>query len=183
MLYTPPCPITDETACPGGTYFFTVNLRYRRSTLLVTEIANLRAAVKAARTLLPFHIDAWVVLPDHMHCIWTLPQDDHDFPRRWQAIKIGFSKSLPPEEARSPTLIRRGERGIWQRRYWEHIIRDDEDYAAHMDYIHFNPVKHGHASSAAEWPYSTFQRAVRTGLYPADWGEPGIEPDEAGERR
>ncbi len=153
----------------GGTYFFTVNLQDRASTLLVEHIHLLRASVRRVRMLAPFHIDAWVVLPDHMHAVWTLPEGDSNFPRRWQAIKMAFSKGLTPIEARSDTQQRRGERAIWQRRYWEHTIRDERDYAAHVDYIHFNPVKHGLASEPAAWPFSSFHRAVANGRYPRRW--------------
>src|SRR5580700_3802755 len=104
-----------------------------------------------------------------MHCLWTLPPGDSDFPGRWRAIKIAFSKSIPNVEQRTPVMIGRGERGIWQRRYWEHTIRDERDYAAHMDYIHFNPVKHSLATTPGEWPFSSFRRAVSIGLYPRDW--------------
>jgi putative transposase len=168
---------------PGATYFFTVNLLDRRSDLLVEHIDALRAAVRKVRERYPFHIDAWVVLPDHMHCLWTLPEGDSDFPSRWRDIKAAFSKSLPATEQRSAVAIRRGERGIWQRRYWEHTIRDDRDYAAHMDYIHFNPMKHGLVGNPADWPFSTFRRCVASGLYPADWLGSGAEPAETGERR
>lgn len=167
---------------PGGTYFFTVNLLDRRADLLVAHIDALRAAVRAALHRRPFHIDAWVVLPDHMHCLWTLPDGDTDFPGRWRDIKIGFSKSLPVTEPRSAARLRRGARGIWQHRYWEHTIRDDADYAARMDYIHFNPVKHGLAEHPAAWAYSSFLRCVAAGLYPADWCDPASPPAEAGER-
>jgi len=161
---------------PGATYFFTVNLLDRRSRLLVERIDTLRAAVREARRRRPFHIDAWVVLPDHMHCLWTLPEGDADFPGRWRAIKTAFAKSLPNTERRSPVMFRRGERGIWQRRYWEHTVRDDRDYAAHMDYIHFNPVKHGLADRPGDWPFSSFRRCVTAGFYPADWlgGDAGL---------
>jgi putative transposase len=148
---------------PGATYFFTVNLRDRRSRLLTSKIDTLRAAVRATRSARPFHIDAWVVLPEHMHCLWTLPCDDSDFPGRWQSIKTAFSKSVPVPDHCSAIMIRRRERGIWQHRYWEHTIQDGSDYAAHMDYIHFNPVKHGLARTPAEWPYSTFAMCVRMG--------------------
>jgi putative transposase len=153
----------------GGTYFFTVNLLDRSSDLLVTRIDALRDAVATARGHRPFDIDAWVVLPDHMHCIWTLPTGDENYPARWWDIKGRFSKALPPGERRSRSRSGRGERGIWQRRYWEHTIRDERDFAAHMDYVHFNPVKHGYVEHPAEWLYSTFQRCVAGGLYPADW--------------
>jgi putative transposase len=161
---------------PGGSYFFTVNLRDRRSDLLVVEIDALRGAVRATRACHPFHIDAWVVLPDHMHCLWTLPPGDFGFPIRWQAIKARFSRSVGPAEDRRASLVRKREVGIWQRRYWEHTIRDDRDYAAHMDYIHWNPVKHGLAAHPADWPFSSFARCVARGLYPSDWasGDRGL---------
>lgn len=167
---------------PGATYFFTVNLHDRTSDLLVREIGLLRASVRAARQRHPFHIDAWVVLPDHMHCLWTLPPGDANFALRWQVIKFGFSRSLPAIEARSAVHIRRRERGIWQRRYWEHLIRDDADYQRHFDYIHINPLKHGHVTRVADWPFSTFHRAVRDGVYPPSWaGEGGVEEWVTGE--
>ena len=155
---------------PSGTYFFTVNLQDRGSQLLTRQIDALRHAVRAARTRSPFHIDAWVVLPDHMHCVWTLPPNDTDYSGRWRAIKKAFSKSIPADEHRTATQRARAERGIWQRRFWEHTIRDDQDYAAHVDYVHFNPVKHGWAPEPAAWPYSSFHRAVAQGLYPPNWG-------------
>jgi len=167
---------------PGGTYFFTVTLYDRRSDLLVVHIDALREAVRATAAKSPFHIDAWVVLPEHMHCIWTLPESDIDYSGRWRAIKIAFSKSIPAFEGRSPVMEKRGERGIWQRRYWEHTIRDDRDYAAHMDYTHFNPVKHGLAPSAADWPFSSFRRCVAKGVYPAEWALTRDPLEEAGER-
>ena len=167
---------------PGGTYFFTVNLLDRRSDLLVTHIDALKDAVRQVRLRNPFFIDAWVVLPEHMHCLWTLPKGDCDFPGRWRAIKTTFSKSLLVGEPRSPVMTRRGERGIWQRRYWEHTIRDDHDFAVHFDYTHFNPVKHGLVEHPGDWPHSSFHRCVANGLYPAGWLGGGSEPPEAGER-
>jgi putative transposase len=143
---------------PGGTYFFTVNLVNRRSDLLVREIETLRTAIRTVRLATPFHTDAWVVLPDHMHCIWTLPEDDTDYSVRWRAIKKRFSKALPNVELIRPEVLAREGRGIWQKRFWEHTIRDDRDYSAHMDYEHFNPVKHGLVAHSAAWPYSTFQK-------------------------
>jgi putative transposase len=137
--------------------------------LLIDQIDVLRRVVGRVRDLMPFYIDAWVVLPEHMHCMWTLPEGDGNFPKRWQAIKMGFSRSIPPGETLSASRRVRGERGIWQRRYWEHTVRDERDYAAHMDYIHFNPVKHGVAASAGAWEFSSFHRCVKQGLYPADW--------------
>jgi putative transposase len=167
---------------PGASYFFTVNLRDRRSDLLVTHIDTLRKAVREVYRQFPFHIDAWVVLPDHMHCLWTLPERDSDFPERWRRIKTAFTRALPDTE-RSSGELRKGKRGIWQRGYWEHTIRDDRDYAAHMDYIHFNPVNHGLAESPGDWPFSSFRLCVAAGLYPMGWLGDGPEPVETGERR
>jgi putative transposase len=168
---------------PGGTYFFTVNLYDRSSDLLVTHIDVLRDAVRRVRAKSPFHIDAWVVLPEHMHCLWTLPENDVAFSERLRMIKTIFSKSLPQAEDRTLVMMERGERGIWQRRFWEHTIRDDRDYAVHMDYTHFNPVKHGLAQHPADWPYSTFRRCVAAGLYPAEWAAVSPDIGESGERR
>ena len=167
---------------PGGTNFFTVNLLDCRSNLLVKQIDILRVAVRRARIRAPFHIDAWVVLPDHMHCLWTLPPGDANFPARWRAIKIAFVKSLPAGGSRSPVMTSRGERGIWQRRYWEHTIRDDGDFATRMDYTHFNPVKHGLVAHPADWPFSSYRRCVDAGLYPQEWTGGSDEPQETSER-
>jgi len=167
---------------PGATYFFTVNLRDRHSGLLVAQIDALREAVRGVRRELPFRIDAWVVLPDHMHSLWTLPGGDSNFPERWRRIKAAFSKALPDTAQRLPVKLRKGERGIWQRGYWEHTIRNDRDYIAHMDYIHFNPVKHGLAESPGDWAFSSFRRCVAAGLYPAEWLSGSGEPAEIGER-
>ena len=155
---------------PGGTYFFTVNLWHRNGNdLLLRHVNLLRDAVRHVRNKHPFVIHAWVVLPDHLHCVISLPEGDDDFALRWRLIKSYFSKAIPNTETRSPARLRRGERGIWQRRYWEHLIRDEKDFAAHMDYVHFNPVKHGLAQRVSDWPYSTFHRLVRSGAYPQDW--------------
>ncbi|XZG70736.1 REP-associated tyrosine transposase [Chitinibacteraceae bacterium HSL-7] len=157
--------------CPGGTYFFTVNLLERRGNrLLVERIDLLRAAVQTVQRSHPFIIHGWVVLPEHLHCILELPAGDADFALRWRLIKLLFSRQLPKLERRSQVRQQRGERGIWQRRYWEHLIRDAADFAAHMDYLHFNPVKHGLVSRVVDWPYSTFHLLVAAGVYPADWG-------------
>ena len=156
---------------PGGCYFFTVALANRRSSLLVERIDPLRRAIVRTRQSLPFEIDAFVVLPEHLHAIWTLPDGDDDFSARWRLIKMLFSNSVAGGEPISASRKSQGERGIWQRRFWEHAIRDDRDYAAHFDYVHFNPVKHGLVSHVADWPYSTFHRCVTRGLYPADWSQ------------
>jgi len=167
---------------PRGTYCFTANLLNRASDLPVAHIDALRTAVQTTRAQAPFHIDAWVVLPDHLHCLWTLPPDDDDYSGRWRALKKSFTKSIPPGEYLSATRLHRAERGIWQRRFWEHTIRDERDYVAHMDYVHFNPVKHGLVTQVADWPYSTFHRSVALGLYPAAWSG-GEAVLEGGERR
>lgn len=154
---------------PGGSYFFTVNLADRRSHMLTKNIENLRAAFRYARCQHPFTIEAIVVLPDHLHAIWTLPPGDADFALRWRLIKSAFSRAIPEGERISASRIKKRERGIWQRRYWEHTLRDEKDFERHADYVHFNPVKHGHVSRVADWPYSSFRRFVRLGVYPEDW--------------
>jgi putative transposase len=154
---------------PGGTFFFTVALLERRRRLLTERIDDLRVVFSEARRRRPFTIEAIVVLPDHLHCIWTLPPGDSDFSGRWHDIKARFSARIPREERLSARRTRKGERGIWQRRFWEHVIRDQVDFERHFDYVHYNPVKHGHVTRAADWPYSTFHRCVREGLYPLDW--------------
>jgi putative transposase len=153
----------------GGTYFFTVAVLRRRSSLLVEQIALLRGVVRQVQLRQPFHIDAWVVLPDHMHCVWTLPLGDSDFSSRWKNIKAEFSRALPKTEYVDMVRKRTGARGIWQRRFWEHTIRDDADYAAHINYVHLNPYKHGLVEHVRDWPYSSFHKYVSEGIYPADW--------------
>jgi putative transposase len=170
---------------PGATYFFTVNLANRRSDLLVREIDSLRAAIRTVRLARPFHIDAWVILPDHLHCIWTLPEGDAEYSLRWRAIKTRFFKALPNAEPRRPEILDRDGRNFWQKRFWEHTIRDDRDYRAHMDYVHFNPVKHGLVAHPDAWPYSTFQKCVALGLYDSSWAsyDHADLPADMGERR
>lgn len=162
---------------PGGTYFFTVNLLQRKDNDLLTRNVNLlRTIVKSVWRHHPFAIHGWVVLPEHLHCVIELPEGDADFATRWRLIKMQFSRSLPRTERLSAVRARRGERGIWQRRYWEHLIRDEAGYRAHMDYVHINPVKHGLVEKVLDWPYSTFHRLVAAGVYPEDWGG-GKAPD------
>ena len=153
----------------GGTWFFTVNLHNRNNTLLTDHIDKLRAATQKTKRNFPFRIDAFVVLPDHIHAIWTLPDDDHDFSLRWRLIKNHFSKNMPKTEFRDKVRKAKGERGIWQRRFWEHGIRDEADYHGHMNYCYINPVKHGYVKQVQDWPFSSFHRDVRRGLYPIDW--------------
>jgi len=154
---------------PGGTFFFTVALLERRRRLLTENIDDLRAVFSGARRRRPFRIDAIVVLPDHLHCIWTLPPGDSDFSARWHDIKARFAARVPKGERLSARREKKGERGIWQRRFWEHVIRDETDFERHADYIHYNPVKHGHVGSVAEWPYSSFRRYVAHGIFPSSW--------------
>ena len=156
---------------PGGIYFFTVNLADRSERLLTENIALLRRAFAIARRNSPLTIEAIVILPDHLHCMWTMPSGDRDFSSRWQLIKARFSQGVSHAENVSASRAARHERGIWQRRFWEHAIRDENDYAAHLDYIHYNPVKHGHARRAVDWPLSSLHRYVRLGAYPVDWAD------------
>jgi putative transposase len=159
----------------GGTYFFTVNLADRRQSLLTDNIELLRQAFRSTRHRHPFAIDAIVVLPDHLHTVWTLPEEDGDFPMRWRLIKAAFSHGLDHTLPISASLSRKHERGIWQRRYWEHTIRDEGDFARHIDYIHFNPVKHRYVERVQDWPFSSFQRMVQLGFYPSGWANPSME--------
>ena len=175
-------PDYRRSRVPGGCYFFTVALADRRSDLLVREIDALRAAVGRTRRLHPFRIDAWVVLPEHLHAVWTLPEGDARYAQRWALIKRWFSAAVPPGEDRSASRAAKGERGIWQRRFWEHTIRDAEDFARHVDYVHFNQVRHGVAAGPADWPYSSFRHAVARGYYPADWVHRSDDAGEFGER-
>jgi putative transposase len=158
---------------PGATYFFTVNLADRRTTLLVDHIDLLREAVRYTQRRHPFVTNAMVVLPDYLHAIWTLRSDDADFPLRWRLIKTWFSRNLPHGEDRRASRVDKGERGIWQRRYWEHLMRDETDFARHVDYIHWNPVKHGHVTRVKDWPYSTLHRFVRNGVMVEEGGFAG----------
>ena len=146
----------------GGCVFFTVALADRGSRLLVDEVGLLREAVRATKGERPFGIDAFVVLPDHLHCIWTLPAGDRDYSTRWRLIKSRFSRRLPPGDRRE-SHIRRNERAIWQRRFWEHHIRDEVDFEAHVRYCWVNPVKHGFAERPEDWPFSSIRRDRRFG--------------------
>jgi putative transposase len=165
-------------ACiPGATWFFTVNLAERHGKpLLVDHIDLLRRVFRDVKDRHPFAIEAMVVLPEHLHCIWALPAGDSDYKTRWALIKVGFSRQLPAGERRSASRVQRGERGIWQRHFWEHAIRDDRDFDRHVDYIHWNPVKHGCVKRPSDWPHSSFHAYVRRGLYADDWA---CDPDGA----
>ena len=162
---------------PGGTYFFTVTLADRRSRILTERIDDLRAAFRIVRRERSFQIEAIVVMPDHLHTVWTLPENDIDYPTRWRAIKSQFTRRIRtqgvPLQANS-----KGEYALWQRRYWEHTIRDEDDLQRHMDYIHYNPVKHGLVSHVTDWPYSSFHRYVRRGWLSLDWAAAAHDDDE-----
>nr|VFK56432.1 MAG: putative transposase [Candidatus Kentron sp. TUN] len=154
---------------PGAQYFFTVVIEHRRH-LLIEHMDRLRAAFRHVQPRHPFRIDAIVILPDHLHTLWTLPTDDSDYANRWMRIKRTFSSGFPALPSNS-SQKRKREKGIWQRRFWEHCIRDERDRQNHLDYIHYNPVKHGYVEQVRDWPYSTFQRLVKRGWYTADWGQ------------
>ncbi len=150
-------------------FFFTVNLAHRDSSLLVVEIERLRRAFEITRSRHPFHTLAYCVLPDHLHTVWRLPERDADFGLRWSVIKWAFSSGLPAAIARTASKISKREKGVWQRRFWEHQIRDDADLQCHVDYIHFNPVKHGHVAQVTDWPHSSFHTYVERGILGRDW--------------
>ena len=154
---------------PGATWFFTVNLADRSSSALVDDINILRHAVAGVRRMRPFHIDAMVVLPDHLHAVWTLPEGDSDFSTRWKEIKTTFTKTSGRVGWRSPSKRAKGERGVWQRRFWEHVIRDETDYRRHLEYCWSNPVKHGLVATAMAWPYSSIHRDVQLGRVSPEW--------------
>lgn len=162
----------------GATFFFTV-VTHQRKRILCHE-ANIRLIKEALQHVInqhPFKIDAFVLLPDHIHCIWTLLQDDNDFSIRWRLIKTYFSRRCQDKYKGIPYASRlsKGEQAVWQRRFWEHQIRDERDFSAHCDYIHYNPVKHGLVTSPNDWPYSTFHRFVKQGIYPIEWGTSEME--------
>lgn len=168
---------------PGATYFFTVTLADRRSSALVDHVGALRQAFRICRHERPFSIDAIVVLPDHLHAVVTLPPGDSDFPGRWRRIKGHFSRQMI---ASGTPVMRRvnGDYALWQRRFWEHTIRDEGDLARHVDYVHFNPVKHGLVRRVADWPYSSFHRYAQQKLLDDDWaGTVNDDGRDYGERR
>ncbi len=154
---------------PGGTYFFTVCLKDRTSRLLTDNIGLLRRSVAGTMAAEPFCIDAWVVLPDHMHCIWTLPPGDSDYSNRWKSLKGRFSRAMPDLPRFRKAAVRPREKGIWQNRFWEHRIRDQRDLQTHIRYCYFNPVKHGLVNRITDWQFSSFHRDVRLGRLPRDW--------------
>ena len=159
---------------PGSRYFFTV-VTEGRQPVLIDHIERLRAAFRLGISRRPFAVEAIVVLPDHLHTIWRLPEGDADFSTRWMIIKRQFSAGLAASPV-SPSQCAKREKGIWQRRFWEHCLRDEDDWQRHVDYIHYNPVKHGYVTRAGDWPYGSFRRTIAEGGYPADW-EPASDPD------
>ncbi|MBP6863172.1 MAG: transposase [Neisseriaceae bacterium] len=154
---------------PGGIYFFTIALADRRSRLLFDEALHFKKVYRKVALRHPFVTEAICVLPEHVHAVWRMPIDDADYALRWGQIKSLFSRAYP-HGTRSDSKIKKREKGIWQRRYWEHQIRDELDLKRHIDYVHYNPVKHGLVKQVKDWPYSSFHRYVRTGLLPLDWG-------------
>jgi len=157
----------------GGTYFFTVNLANRNTTLLVDEIDAFRNSLNKVKRQHPFILDAMVVMPEHCHAIFTLPENDNNFATRWMLIKAGFSRQLPAQERINLSRKAKGERGIWQRRYWEHCIRDELDFERHVNYIHYNPVKHGYVNCASDWKYSTIHDYIERGILDKNWAYTG----------
>ena len=165
----------------GGTYFFTV-VTYNRIKIFSKShhVELLRQAFRKIIKQHPFKIDAFVLLPDHLHCIWTLPKGDADFSKRWRLIKSYFSRQIdlvgwvegrnPTKRAISASRLRKNEKAIWQRRFWEHLIRNHEDLRRHVEYIHYNPVKHGLTNTPFDWRYSSFHRYVDKGMYDMNWG-------------
>lgn len=158
----------------GGTYFFTL-VTHRRQKILTHDDAReaLRAGIRKTRALFPFQIDAWILLPDHLHCIWTLPEGDADFAKRWGMIKRHVSQRcahlVKSDESPSLSKLNRHETNFWQRRFWEHQIRDETDFTMHINYIHWNPLKHGLVAQVSDWPHSSFHRYVAEGVYPKNW--------------
>jgi len=178
-------PNYKRAISPARTYFFTA-VTYNRIPWFKLDIARtaLRDSIKKVRLKQPFTIEAWVLMPDHMHCIWTMPHGDQDYSTRWRLIKtfttrriVDFSESgdgisgmTEQSNGALASRVKRGEKNIWQRRFWEHAIRDEKDLKAHLDYIHYNPVKHGLTKSPAAWPYTTFHKFVSEHKYEKEWG-------------
>ena len=170
---------SPRSHAPGPCYFFTVATHDRRP-ILIAEIDRLRHAFRTVRARHPFTLEAIVVLPDHLHTMWRMDEEDGDFSMRWRVLKRLFSTGLDapmPNESR----LRKRERSVWQRRFWDHVIRDDDDWRRHLDYIHYNPVRHGYCGAPGEWPYSSFGRMVEQGWYDPEWGrtESPLAADEA----
>jgi putative transposase len=167
----------------GGSYFFTLVTQDRRPILTDRSSRTfLRSAIQEQQKRRPFEITAIVLLPDHLHTIWALPPTDDDYSTRWKQIKEAFTEAYLAaggvEATRSPSRVKHSERGVWQKRFWEHTIRDDDDFKRCLDYIHYNPVKHGYVSQAADYSWSTFGRYVELGEYDRAWGTSENAPAE-----
>lgn len=164
-----------RSRAPGGSFFFTVNLADPSSSLLTDHIEDLRRAYRATIRHAPIRCDAMVVLPDHLHAVWTLPEGDNAYSERWRKIKHRFTLMVAAEVGRTahPTLSQskraKRERGIWQRRFWEHTIRDEADFRAHISYCWSNPVKHALVEKPADWPYSSIHRDIKAGRIDSEW--------------
>jgi putative transposase len=158
---------------PGACYFLTLALRDRSSDMLVRHRAQLGDALRLVRQQKPYSLPAIVLLPDHLHMLMQLPDGDADFSARVRLLKSSFVNALRAQDVQGVRLNAKGEADVWQRRFWEHLIRDQRDFAAHVDYIHINPLKHGLVERLGDWPFSSFHRYVRCGLLPADWAGGG----------
>jgi len=154
---------------PGVTYFFTINLLNRKSSLLINHIEKLRYSFRHVIKKFPFEVDGLVIMPDHIHLMMTLPTGDCNYSQRLNFIKGLFSRQITSVECISSSRRKKHERGIWQRRFWEHVIRDEADYEKHLNYIHYNPVKHGYVSNPIEWQYSSIHKYIRLGILPENW--------------
>ena len=165
---------------PGGTFFFTVALRDRDADTLVRHIDNLRQAFRKTKICNPWRTDAMVILPEHLHVLWTMPEGDTDYSGRWRSIKSNFVRGLRKNDVNVGKNAK-GEADVWQRRFWEHCIRDEDDFTHHVDYIHINPVKHGHAGRAIDWRWSSIHRFVKEGVLAADWAADTVEGRGFGE--
>jgi len=167
-------PEYRRTHVAGGVFFFTV-VTYQRIPIFRSPVARalLMESIGEIKRTLSFNMPAFVILPEHLHCIWELPDGDTDYSKRWGMIKRSFTRHwrqrVSPNKAISDSRKKKREAGIWQRRFWEHAIRDDKDYENHLNYIHYNPIKHGLVRCAHEWDYSTFQQWRDKGYYPSDW--------------
>ena len=175
--YSTEVVLSDYRRCyvPGGSFFFTV-VTERRAGILANDLARdcLRDAIRHCQQRLPFRVDALVILPNHVHAIWTLPTDDFDYSKRWGIIKKYFTQTWlalgGTEQPVTASRLRYRRRGVWQRRFWEHALRDERDYQNHFDYLHFNQVKHGLVKNVMDWPYSSFHHWVEKGVYSVNWG-------------
>lgn len=167
----------------GATSFFTLCLNNRQGSLLTDYIDELRLAYRKTQLKMPFITEAMVILPEHIHALWTMPINDDNYPTRIRLLKSHFSRQLPQslKQTDNKSRMNRKETGIWQRRYWEHTIRDGLDFNRHMDYIHYNPVKHGLVASAANWEFSTFSREVKKGRYAKNWAAGAFDDVDTGE--